>query len=215
MEKPGIDNSGGTVYNRQVKKVALRCLRGVIFYCAKNPAGRVQAAWQQGVASMAEKESMKGRPVISADGLAKLEEELNYYKLIKRKEIAEQIKVARGFGDLSENAEYDEAKNEQAKIEDHITQLETMLRTAVVVDHAELTNDQVGVGSRVRVRDTASGFEMEYKVVGATEADPLSGKISNESPVGGALIGAKPGEEVTFAVPDGLRTLKVLEIMKD
>lgn len=164
---------------------------------------------------MADKENMKGRPVISQDGLAKLEEELNYYKLVKRKEIAEQIKIARGFGDLSENAEYDEAKNEQAKIEDHITQLENMLRTAVVVDHTDLSNDKVGVGSTVKVRDNASGFEAEYKIVGATEADPLEGRISNESPVGAALIDAKLGQEVTFAVPDGMRTLKVLEIRKN
>ena len=164
---------------------------------------------------MAEKENMGNRPVISSDGYAKLEEELNYYKLVKRKEIAEQIKVARSYGDLSENAEYDEAKNEQAKIEDHITQLENMLRIAVVVDHTEVSSDKVSVGCRVKIYDEATGFETEYKIVGATEADPLEGLISNESPVGAALIGKKEGEDVTIAVPDGMRTLKVLAITKD
>ncbi len=164
---------------------------------------------------MAEKENMGNRPVISSDGYAKLEEELNYYKLVKRKEIAEQIKVARSYGDLSENAEYDEAKNEQAKIEDHITQLENMLRTAVVVDHTEVSSDKVSVGCRVKIHDEATGFETEYKIVGATEADPLEGLISNESPVGAALLGKKEGEDVTIAVPDGMRTLKVLAITKD
>ena len=148
----------------------------------------------------------KGRPVISADGLAKLEEELSYYKLVKRKEIAEQIKTAIAFGDLSENAEYDEAKNEQARIEGHISQLENMLRTAVVVDHTDVSIDAVGVGTLVRVQDMK---------IGATEADPLEGRISNESPVGAALLGAKTGGEVSFAVPDGMRTLKVLEIRRD
>lgn len=157
----------------------------------------------------------KGRPVISADGLAKLEEELSYYKLVKRKEIAEQIKTAIAFGDLSENAEYDEAKNEQARIEGHISQLENMLRTAVVVDHTDVSIDAVGVGTLVRVQDMKTGREVEYKIVGATEADPLEGRISNESPVGAALLGAKTGGEVSFAVPDGMRTLKVLEIRRD
>ena len=164
---------------------------------------------------MADNTTKGNRPVVSSEGYAKLEEELNYYKLVKRKEIAEQIKVARSYGDLSENAEYDEAKNEQAKVEDHITQLENMLRTVVVVDHADQPNDNVGVGSRVKVQDTVRGFEAEYKIVGATEAAPLEGLISNESPVGAALIGARVGDEVTFVVPDGMRTLKVLSITKD
>lgn len=157
----------------------------------------------------------KGRPLISADGLAKLEEELNHLKLVKRREIAEQIKTAISFGDLSENAEYDEAKNEQARIEGQISELENMLRNAVVVDHNDISTDEVGVGCIVRVKDVDTGREMEYKVVGATEADPLAGRISNESPVGAALIGAKKNGEVSFAIPDGIRTMKILEIRRD
>ena len=156
-----------------------------------------------------------GRPVLSRDGLAKLEEKLNYLKVVKRKEIAEQIKLAKEYGDLSENAEYDEAKNEQARVEGEITQLENMLRIAVVVDDAELTSDAIGVGSIVKVEDAKTGRVLEYKMVGANEADPLAGKISNESPVGAALMGCREGQEITFAVPDGMRTLKILSIRKD
>lgn len=157
----------------------------------------------------------KGRPVMSADGLAKLEEELQNLKLVKRKEIAEQIKTAISFGDLSENAEYDEAKNEQARIEGQISQLENIIRTAIVIDDTEISTDEVGVGSIVRVKDVDSGRENEYRVVGATEADPLSGRVSNESPIGAALLGNKVDDEVSFAIPDGIRTLKILEIRRD
>lgn len=157
----------------------------------------------------------KGRPVISADGLAKLEEELNHLKVVKRKEIAEQIKTAISFGDLSENAEYDEAKNEQARIEGQISQLENMIRTAIVVDKDDISTEEVGVGCIAHVQDVDSGREMEYMIVGATEADPLLGRVSNESPVGAALMGAKKDEEVSFAIPDGIRTLKILEIRRD
>lgn len=157
----------------------------------------------------------KGRPVISSEGLIKLEEELAHLKLVKRKEIAEQIKSAISFGDLSENAEYDEAKNEQARIEGQISELENMIRVAIVVDHTVLPTDEVGVGSIVRVQDMDTGREIVYYVVGATEADPLAGRVSNESPIGSALIGAKKGKEVSFSVPDGIRTLKILEIRRD
>ena len=157
----------------------------------------------------------KNRPVISADGLAKLEEELNHLKVVKRKEIAEQIKVAISFGDLSENAEYDEAKNEQARIEGQISELENMIRTAIVVDQSELSTKEVGIGSIVRVQDVDSGREIEYKVVGATEADPLTGRVSNESPIGAALLGSKRNAKVSFDIPDGTRTLKVLDIRRD
>ncbi len=153
----------------------------------------------------------KGRPMLSQEGLARLEEELNHLKLVKRKEIAEQIKLAKEYGDLSENAEYDEAKNEQARIEGQIAQMEEMLRTAVVVNEEELHQDTIGVGTKVKVLNVQTGVETVYQLVGANEADPLSGKISNESPVGAALIGKRTGDEVTFAVPNGMRTLKVIE----
>lgn len=157
----------------------------------------------------------KNRPVISVDGMAKLEEELNHLKVVKRREIAEQIKTAISFGDLSENAEYDEAKNEQARIEGQISELENMLRNAVVIDNDAISTTEVGVGTTVRVQDVDSGREIEYKIVGATEADPMSGRVSNESPVGAALLGAKKGKKVSFNIPDGTRTLKILEIRRD
>jgi len=156
----------------------------------------------------------RNKPVISSEGLVKLEEDLKYYKTVKRKEIAEQIKQAISFGDLSENAEYDEAKNEQARIEEHISYLENTIRTAVVFDTDDISTDVVGVGSVVCVQDMKSGLELEYKIVGETEADPLEGKISNESPVGAALMGQRRGEKVTMPVPDGLRTLQIMDIRK-
>lgn len=157
----------------------------------------------------------KNRPVISEEGLAKLEEELNHLKVVKRREIAEQIKTAISFGDLSENAEYDEAKNEQARIEGQISEMENMIRTAVVVADKAISTKEVGVGSVVRVQDVDSGKEIEYKIVGATEADPLKGRVSNESPIGAALMGEKKGKKVSFEIPDGTRTLKILEIRRD
>lgn len=163
---------------------------------------------------MPSESNTKNRPVVSADGLVKLEQELNLYKTVKRKEVAEQIKQAIAFGDLSENAEYDEAKNEQSRIEGHISYLENTIRNAVVIDAADISTEKVGVGSVVRVKDTNSGLESEYQIVGATEADPLLSKISNESPVGTALMGKRRDEEVTFAVPDGMRSLCILDIRR-
>lgn len=157
----------------------------------------------------------KNKPVISAAGLAKLEEDLNYLKVVKRREIAEQIKTAISFGDLSENAEYDEAKNEQARIEGQISELENMLRIAVVVETDDISTEEVGVGSVVHVQDLDTGREIDYQIVGATEADPLHGRVSNESPVGAALMGKKLGDEVSFEIPDGIRKLKIMEIRRD
>lgn len=159
--------------------------------------------------------SGKGRPVISAEGLAKLEEELSVLKLVKRKEIAEQIKTAISFGDLSENAEYDEAKNEQARIEGQIAHLENMIRTAIVIDDRDISTDEVSVGSIVVVVDVDTGREAEYRVVGATEADPMTGRVSNESPIGAALLGNKREDEVSFVIPSGMRTLKIIDIRRD
>lgn len=163
---------------------------------------------------MPSENAMKNRPVVSADGLAKLEQELNLYKTVKRKEVAEQIKQAIAFGDLSENAEYDEAKNEQSRIEGHISYLENVIRNAIVIDADDVSTEVVGVGSVVTVRDAKTGFESEYQIVGATEANPLEMKISNESPVGDALMGQRKGQEITFAVPDGLRTLRIVNIRR-
>ncbi|MDD2956101.1 MAG: transcription elongation factor GreA [Oscillospiraceae bacterium] len=151
---------------------------------------------------------------LTEDGLRKLEQELEELKSVKRKEIAEKIKVALSFGDLSENSEYDEAKNEQAIVESKITQLEAMLKNIEVVDTDELSTDVVGVGSKVRVKDLEFDDEEVYSIVGSAEAEPMSNKISDESPMGKALLGCKQGEEIQVETPGGMIQLKVMEISK-
>ena len=153
--------------------------------------------------------------VMTYEGVKKLEEELEYLKTVKRKEITEKIKVALGYGDLSENSEYDEAKNDQAFTEGRIIQLENMLKNAVVVDESEIPKDKVSVGSIVKVMDYEFDEEVEYTIVGSAEADPMNFKISNESPVGSALIGKKVGDVVEVAVPSGVSKFEVLEIRRD
>ena len=150
--------------------------------------------------------------VVTAEGLKALEDELEELKTVKRKEVAEKIKVARGFGDLSENSEYDEAKNEQGLVESRIIFLEKMLKNVRVLDHSELTNDQVMVGSRVKVKDDDGDVD-EYSIVGSTEADPMEGKISDESAVGKGLLGRKVGEVAEITVPSGaVVRYEILEI---
>lgn len=151
---------------------------------------------------------------LTEDGLKKLEQELEVLKTVRRKEVAEKIKVALSFGDLSENSEYDEAKNEQAMVEAKITQLEAMLKNVEVVDTDELSTDVVGVGCKVRIYDYDMEEEEEYQIVGSAEADPMEGRISDESPMGKGLLGAKVGEEVSIESPAGLMKVKVLEISK-
>jgi transcription elongation factor GreA len=150
--------------------------------------------------------------ILTESGLRKLEEELEYLKGAKRKEIAERIKQAKAFGDLFENAEYDDAKNEQAFVEGRILQIEQMLRNARVIDNSAITSDAVTVGSTVRLKDVAAGDELTYTIVGSAEADPLSDRISNESPVGRALLGRKRGDTVTVRVPAGTLKYTILEI---
>lgn len=150
--------------------------------------------------------------LMTYEGVKKLEQELEYLKTVKRKEITEKIKIALGYGDLSENSEYDEAKNEQAFTEGRIIQLENMLKNAQVVDESELPNDMVSLGKTVKVKDYEFDEEVEYTIVGSAEADPMSYKISNESPVGVALMGKKIGEEVEVIVPGGTNKFKILEI---
>lgn len=152
--------------------------------------------------------------ILTQEGFDKLEEELNYLKTEKRTEIAERIKVARGFGDLSENSEYDEAKNDQAFNEGRIIQLENMLKNAVVVDESEIPTDKVSVGSIVKVMDYEFDEEVEYAIVGSAEADPMNFKISNESPVGSALLGKKVGDVVEVTVPSGVSKFEILEIRR-
>ncbi len=151
---------------------------------------------------------------ITYDGLRKLEEELEQLKGEKRKEIAERIRQALAFGDISENSEYDEAKNEQAQNEVKIVQLENTLKYASIIDEDEIDTDAVRLGTRVKIYDTEFEEEVDYHIVGSTEADPSMNKISNDSPVGRALIGKKAGDTIEVAVPDGTVKLKVLEIYK-
>lgn len=152
--------------------------------------------------------------VLTYEGVKKLEEELQYLKTTKRKEITEKIKVALSFGDLSENSEYDEAKNDQAFLEGKIAQIENTLKNAVVIDESELKDDVVGVGSKVKVMDYEFEEEILFLIVGSAEADPMENKISNESPVGSALIGKKVGDVVEVQVPDGVNKYKILDIIK-
>src|SRR3712207_2077369 len=150
--------------------------------------------------------------IMTAEGVKKLEDELEYLKTTKRREITEKIKVALSYGDLSENSEYDEAKNEQAFVEGRIVQLENMLRNANVVDESEISLDAVSVGSIVKVKDYDFDEIIDFHIVGSAEADPMENKISNESPVGSALIGKKVGDVINVPVPDGISKFEILEI---
>ena len=152
--------------------------------------------------------------LMTYEGVKKLEDELEYLKAVKRKEITEKIKVALGYGALSENYEYDEAKNEQAFTEGRILQLENMLKNAEVVDESEIPTDTVSVGSIVKVKDYDFDEEVEYTIVGSAEADPMNFRISNESPVGKGLIGKKVGDVVEVNVPDGVSKFEVLDIRR-
>jgi transcription elongation factor GreA len=149
--------------------------------------------------------------ILTPEGLANLKAELEQLSTIRRREVASRIKEAREFGDISENAEYDDAKNEQAMLEARIASLEDKLRAATVIDSTDLGTDQVRVGSIVHVKDEA-GKSNKYTIVGSAEANPTEMKLSNESPIGKALLGAKRGEEVVFATPRGERKLKITKI---
>ncbi|MDR3050710.1 MAG: transcription elongation factor GreA [Oscillospiraceae bacterium] len=152
------------------------------------------------------------RPIVSVEGMQKLKDELEHYKNVRRTEIAEQIKVAIAFGDLSENAEYDEAKNEQSRVEHHILDLENIIRNAQVIEEGDITTDRVGIGSHVKLLDVGTKEELDYAIVGVPEADPLQNRISNESPVGSALLGHRVGEVVEIAVPSGVWRVRLLDI---
>ncbi|MTI46516.1 transcription elongation factor GreA [Sporosalibacterium faouarense] len=152
--------------------------------------------------------------LLTAEGLKKIEDELDELKTVKRKEVAQRIKEALAFGDISENSEYDEAKNEQAQLEERIAKLEKMLRNARIIDDEDIPSDIVSVGSKVKVKDKEFDEEIEYTIVGSAEADPYEAKISNESPVGRALLGKKIGEVVEVQVPDGVIEYEVLNISR-
>ena len=153
--------------------------------------------------------------LLTYEGLKKLEDELQDLKVVKRKEIAQKIKEAREQGDLSENAEYDAAKDEQRDIELRIEEIDNILKNAEVVVEEDVDVNVINVGCKVKLRDLEFDEEMEYKIVGSTEADCLNGKISNESPVGLALIGSKVGDKIEVEVPSGeLVQYEILEIQK-
>ncbi len=152
------------------------------------------------------------KTVLTYDGLKARQEELRVLKTIKRKEVADKIKEARGQGDLSENAEYDSAKEEQAEIEARIVALEKMLANAVVIDEEDIDKDVIGFGSTVTLLDKEFNEVETYTLVGSAEADPAAGRISNESPLGLALLGKKQGEVVTIEAPAGTLEFEIMEI---
>jgi len=150
--------------------------------------------------------------ILTPDGLKRLEDELETLKSVKRREVAERIKVAIGYGDISENSEYEDAKNEQAFIEGRVITLEKMLRNARIINSDEIVTDVVSIGVTVSVEDLEYGDTMEYTIVGTAESDPLNNKISNESPVGKAIIGKKIGTIVDVNTPAGVIQYKILDI---
>lgn len=152
--------------------------------------------------------------VVTEEGLKQLEERLEYLKTVKRYEIADRIQVARGYGDLSENAEYDDAKQEQGFVEGEISDLENMLRNVKVISDADISTDVVSIGTTVRLLDEEFDEEEEYKIVGSAEANIKEGKLSNESPVGRGLLGHKVGDRVSIDIPAGKVVYKVLEIRR-
>ena len=152
--------------------------------------------------------------ILTYEGLKKYEDELQDLKVVKRREVAQKIKEAREQGDLSENAEYDAAKDEQRDIEARIEELEKILKNAEVVDEDEVDLEKINIGCQVKILDVEFDEELEYKIVGSTEANSLKGKISNESPVGKALIGAKVGDVINVETQAGVFQYKVLEIQR-
>lgn len=163
---------------------------------------------------MSEVHEHKNKTVVTTEGMREMEEKLRYLTTTRRAEVAEQISIARGFGDLSENAEYDEAKNEQSRLEAEIIQLENDIHNAIVIDEDNVSTDAVNVGTTVRVLFVEDGDEEEYTIVGARESDPINNKISNECPMGTALLGRIVGETVSVDAPDGAYQLKILGIRR-
>ena len=157
---------------------------------------------------------MNEEMLLTKEGYDKIVAEHEELVSVKRAEVAERIKEAISYGDISENAEYDSAKNEQAELEERIYTLENMIRKAKIVQEEDVKGDVVNVGLKVKVKDIDAGFEEEYSIVGATESDPFNGKISNESSVGKALIGHRVGEKVAVEVPDGIINYEIIEITK-
>lgn len=152
--------------------------------------------------------------VLTLEGLNKLESELEHFKTVRRREVAERIKQALEYGDISENSEYEDAKNEQGFIEGRILALEKMLRNAKVIDNVDISTDVVSLGTRVKLTDLENNETMDYTIVGSAEANPAEGKISNESPVGRALMGQRMGSVISVKVPVGEMKYKIVGIHK-
>jgi transcription elongation factor GreA len=150
--------------------------------------------------------------ILTAEGYEKLKQEIEFLQNDKRREVADRIRIAREFGDIAENAEYDDAKNEQALLEARIAKLEEQLSAARVIEADEITSDVVSIGSRVKLRDMDANETVEYRIVGSAEANPAERKLSNESPVGKAILGHKKGEVVEVAAPRGALKFKILDI---
>ena len=150
--------------------------------------------------------------ILTPEGYKRLKQEIEHLQNEKRREVADRIRVAREFGDIAENAEYDDAKNEQAMLEHKIAQLEERLLSARVITKKEISTDEVSVGSKVRLRDIGANKTFEYHIVGSAEANPAENKLSNESPVGKAIMGKKKGEIVEVSAPRGSRKFKIMEI---
>lgn len=157
---------------------------------------------------------MAKKVLLTSEGLKKLQDELDNLKNVRRKENTAALKIAKSFGDLSENSEYDEAKNEQAEIEARISEIENMLKNAEIIDEDDIATDVASIGSKVTVKDLEDGEVTEYLIVGSTEADPMKGKISDESPVGSALLGHKIGEVVSVEAPMGVLEYEIMNISK-
>ncbi|WP_438435279.1 transcription elongation factor GreA [Gorillibacterium sp. sgz500922] len=158
---------------------------------------------------MSEKET-----ILTQEGLKRLEEELENLKSVKRREVAERIKIAIGYGDISENSEYDDAKNEQAFIEGRILQLEKLLRNARIINNEEVDTNTVSIGAKVTLKDLEFGDTVVYTIVGTAESDPFENKISNESPVGRSILGQKKGSTVEVSVPAGIIQYQIIDIQK-
>ncbi len=152
--------------------------------------------------------------IMTQEGLDELKKELEHLKVVTRKEVSEKIKQARSYGDLSENSEYDEAKNEQAEVESRINDIENMMKYIKIISEADIVSDEVSPGCRVRILDIEENDELEYTIVGSAEADPSRMKLSYDSPVGKALLHKKAGDEVMVSTPGGEIPFKILEIIR-
>ncbi len=157
---------------------------------------------------------MAEKQMYTRQGYQELLDELSYLKLTRREEIREQIEIARGFGDLSENAEYDEARNEQGKNEARIAELEALIANAEVIDETVMDTRTISLGSEVKLLDEDEGEELTYSIVGSNQADPLEGKISDQSPIGRGLMGKRAGEKITVETPSGERHFTIREVAR-